>query len=118
MGAGAIRQDYRQAVFGNFPLMFSLITLLTVLLLARASCSVLLAARAVLLNLSSVAATFGVLVRFRQEQHGSKAPFGIPAKGAITCWLPLMGSAFLFGSSMDYEVVHPHAGARGVRPAG
>jgi RND superfamily putative drug exporter len=63
-----------------------------------------LAAKAVLLNLVSLAATFGLLTWFWQEGHGSSALFGIPATGAITFWLPLMVFAFLFGLSMDYEV--------------
>ena len=103
-GAGPIEQDYSHAVFGHFPEMFAVIALLTFLLLARAFRSAVLAAKAVLLNLLSLAATFGVLTWFWQEGHGSQAIFGIPATGAITFWVPLMVFAFLFGLSMDYEV--------------
>ena len=103
-GAGPIEQDYSHAVFGHFPEMFAVIALLTFLLLARAFRSAVLAAKAVLLNLLSLAATFGVLTWFWQEGHGSQAIFGIPATGAITFWVPLMIFAFLFGLSMDYEV--------------
>jgi RND superfamily putative drug exporter len=103
-GTGAIEQDYGRAVFGNFPLMFSLIALLSFLLLARAFRSVLLAAKAVVLNIFSLAATFGLMTWFWQQGHGSSAVFGIPATGAITFWIPLMVFAFLFGLSMDYEV--------------
>ena len=103
-GEGPIEQDYENAVFGNFPLMFSLIALVTFLLLARAFRSLLLAGKAVLLNLVSMAATFGLLTWFWQEGHGSSAIFNIPATGAITFWVPLMVFAFLFGLSMDYEV--------------
>jgi RND superfamily putative drug exporter len=103
-GDGAIQQDYSHAVFGNFPLMFSLIALLTFLLLARAFRSILLAAKAIVLNLLSLSATFGFLTWFWQEGHGSHAIFGIAATGAITFWIPLMVFAFLFGLSMDYEV--------------
>jgi RND superfamily putative drug exporter len=103
-GVGAVQQDYTHAVFGNFPLMFSLIAVVTFLLLARAFRSVLLAAKAVVLNLLSLAATFGLMTWFWQEGHGSQAIFGIPATGAITFWIPLMVFAFLFGLSMDYEV--------------
>jgi putative drug exporter of the RND superfamily len=84
--------------------MFTVIAIATFLLLARAFRSLLLAAKAVLLNLVSLAATFGLLTWFWQEGHGSSALFGIPATGAITFWLPLMVFAFLFGLSMDYEV--------------
>jgi RND superfamily putative drug exporter len=103
-GDGAIELDYQNAVFGNFPLMLAVIAVLTIALLARAFRSVLLAVKAVLLNLVSMAATFGVLTWFWQEGHGSSLVFGIPATGAITFWIPLMVFAFLFGLSMDYEV--------------
>jgi putative drug exporter of the RND superfamily len=103
-GIGAIEQDYSHAVFGNFPVMFALIALVTFLLLARAFRSLLLAVKAVVLNLMSLAATFGLMTWFWQEGHGSQAIFGIPATGAITFWIPLMIFAFLFGLSMDYEV--------------
>jgi RND superfamily putative drug exporter len=63
-----------------------------------------LAAKAVVLNLISLAATFGLLTWFWQEGHCSSAIFNIPATGAITFWIPLMVFAFLFGLSMDYEV--------------
>jgi len=73
-------------------------------LLARAFRSLVLALKAIVLNLLSLAATFGVMTWFWQEGHGSTLVFGIPATGAITFWLPLMVFAFLFGLSMDYEV--------------
>jgi RND superfamily putative drug exporter len=103
-GEGPIELDYEHAVFGSFPLMFSVIALLTFLLLARAFRSVLLAAKALLFNLLSMAATFGLMTWFWQEGHGSDLLFGVPATGAITFWIPLMVFAFLFGLSMDYEV--------------
>jgi RND superfamily putative drug exporter len=103
-GMGAIQKAYSDAVFGNFPLMFTLIALATFVLLMRAFRSPLLALKAVLLNLISLAATFGLLTFFWQEGHGSNLIFGIPATGAITFWEPLMVFAFLFGLSMDYEV--------------
>src|SRR6266567_2637823 len=60
--------------------------------------------KAVVLNLVSLAATFGAITWFWQEGHGSQAVFSIQATGAITFWVPLMIFAFLFGLSMDYEV--------------
>jgi RND superfamily putative drug exporter len=63
-----------------------------------------LAVKAVLLNLISMGAAFGIMTWFWQEGHGSNALFGVPATGAITFWIPLMVFAFLFGLSMDYEV--------------
>ena len=103
-GAGASLQDFSHAVYGRFPLMFGLIAFLTVVLLTLAFRSVVLALKAVVLNLLSLTATFGFLAWFWQEGHGSNALFSIPATGAITFWIPLMVFAFLFGLSMDYEV--------------
>ena len=103
-GDGAIELDYQNAVFGSFPLMFAVIAVLTIALLTRAFRSVVLAVKAVLLNLVSMAAAFGVITWFWQQGHGSSLVFGIPATGAVTFWIPLMVFAFLFGLSMDYEV--------------
>jgi RND superfamily putative drug exporter len=103
-GEGAISVAYANAVFGNFPIMFAVIAALTFLLLARAFRSLLLAAKALVLNLLSLGATFGIMTWFWQEGHGSQSLFGIPATGAITFWLPLLVFAFLYGLSMDYEV--------------
>jgi putative drug exporter of the RND superfamily len=103
-GVGAIQLDYVHAVYGNFPLMLAVIAVLTLVLLTGAFRSVLLPVKAVVLNLVSLAATFGAITWFWQDGHGSQAVFSIPATGAITFWVPLMIFAFLFGLSMDYEV--------------
>ena len=57
-----------------------------------------------LLNLFSVAASYGLLVLIWQHGYGSEAIWGVPATGAVTFWVPLMVFAFLYGLSMDYEV--------------
>jgi putative drug exporter of the RND superfamily len=103
-GVGPSELDYVAAVFGNAPLMLAVIALLTLIVLTRAFRSPLLAVKAIVLNLVSLAATFGVVTWFWQEGHGSEAVFGIPATGAVPFWMPLMIFAFLFGLSMDYEV--------------
>ena len=103
-GDGAALIDFDHAVYGDFPLMLAIISVATFLLLTRAFRSVLLAAKAVVFNLISLAAAYGVLTWVWQEGHGSHALWGIPATGAITMWVPLMVFAFLFGLSMDYEV--------------
>src|SRR5262249_26538298 len=99
-GAGASLIDFNHAVYGNFPLMLGLIAIATFLLLTRAFRSVLLAAKAVVFNLISLGAAYGVLTWVWQDGHGSNALWGIPATGAITMCVPLI----LFGLSMDYEV--------------
>jgi RND superfamily putative drug exporter len=103
-GAGAAQIDGLHAIYGKFPLMLGVIATVTFVLLARAFRSLLLPAKAVLLNLASVGATYGVLVLVWQRGYGSQAIWGIPATGAITFWVPLMTFAFLYGLSMDYEV--------------
>ena len=88
----------------HFPLMLAAIAIVTFLLLARAFRSVVLAIKAVAVNLVSLGATFGLLVIFWQNGHGSNLIYGVPATGAIRNWIPIVTFAFLFGISMDYEV--------------
>jgi RND superfamily putative drug exporter len=103
-GAGPGQADFIHAVYGSFPLMLALIGIATLLLLTRAFRSVVLAAKAVIFNMMSVAAAYGIMVLVWQEGHGSSALWSIPATGSITVWIPIMVFAFLFGLSMDYEV--------------
>jgi putative drug exporter of the RND superfamily len=103
-GLAAQNADFIDAVYGNFPLMIALIALITFVLLARAFRSLLLPLKAVILNVISVAAAWGVLQLVWQQGHGSSQIWGIAATGSITAWIPLMVFAFLFGLSMDYEV--------------
>jgi putative drug exporter of the RND superfamily len=103
-GIVAQNSDFISATYDSFPLMIGLIALLTFVLLARAFRSVLLPLKAVVLNVLSVAAAWGVLTLVWQHGYGSKAIWGLPAAGSIPSWLPLIVFAFLFGLSMDYEV--------------
>ena len=103
-GIVAQNSDFVHAVYGSFPVMIGLIALLTFVLLARAFRSLLLPAKAVVLNVLSVAAAWGVVTLVWQHGIGSQAIWGIPAAGSIPSWLPLIVFAFLFGLSMDYEV--------------
>ena len=103
-GSGASMLDFSHDVYGSFPLMLGLIALATFILLARAFRSLLLPLKAVVMNLASLAAAYGVMTWIWQHGHGSQAVWGIPATGAITMWVPVMVFAFLFGLSMDYEV--------------
>jgi RND superfamily putative drug exporter len=103
-GDGASLIDFDRTVYGDFPLMLTLIAAATFILLTRAFRSVVLALKAVVFNLISLAAAYGVMTWVFQDGHGSMAVFGVPATGAITMWVPLMVFAFLFGLSMDYEV--------------
>jgi RND superfamily putative drug exporter len=103
-GIAAQNDDFISAVYGNFPLMIALIAVVTFILLARAFRSLLLPLKAVVLNVISVGAAWGVLDFVWQRGHGSHLIGGVPATGSVTAWIPLMVFAFLFGLSMDYEV--------------
>jgi putative drug exporter of the RND superfamily len=103
-GSGALAVDATASLYGSFPLMLAAVAVVTFVLLARAFRSLLLAFKAILLNLLSIGAAYGVLVLVWQEGYGSEAIWGIPATGAIAMWVPLMAFAFLYGLSMDYEV--------------
>src|SRR4029453_12996007 len=103
-GQPASNADFIDAVYGSFPLMIALITITKFILLARAFRSLLLPAKAIVLNVLSVAAAWGVLVLVWQQGHGSEVIWDIQATGSIPSWMPLMIFAFLFGLSMDYEV--------------
>jgi putative drug exporter of the RND superfamily len=103
-GQAAGQTDFVDAVYGNFPLMIALIAILTFILLVRAFRSILLPLKAIVLNLLSVGAAWGVMVLVWQNGWGSHLIWGIPATHAITAFIPLMVFAFLFGLSMDYEV--------------
>ncbi len=103
-GQPAANDDFIDAVYGSFPLMIALIAVTTFLLLARAFRSLLLPLKAIILNVLSVAAAWGVMVLVWQKGYGSELIWGIEATGSIQSWIPLMIFAFLFGLSMDYEV--------------
>jgi RND superfamily putative drug exporter len=103
-GQPAANDDFIDVVYGSFPLMIALIAISTFILLARAFRSLLLPLKAILLNILSVVAAWGVLVLVWQQGFGSEAIWGIEATGSIQSWMPLMIFAFLFGLSMDYEV--------------
>ena len=70
-GEAAQGADFLDAVYSNFPLLILLISGLTFLLLARAFRSLMLPLKAVLLNLLSVAASWGLLVLVFQHGFGS-----------------------------------------------
>ena len=102
-GIAAVDRDFLHALFGSFPYALGLVLLLTLILLTRAFRSVVLAVKAVLLNLLSLTAAFGIVVFIFQQGHGSSL-WGIAATQSITAYIPVMIFAFLFGLSMDYEV--------------
>lgn len=96
--------DQKHALYSAFPAMLAVLAVITFIVLARAFRSLVLPAKAVVANLISVGATYGVLVLVWQDGHGSTAIWGLPGTGAITAWIPLFVFAFVYGLSMDYEV--------------
>ena len=98
--------------------MFGVVALLTFLLLARAFRSVVLAAKAIVLNLLSLAATFGVMTWFWQQGHGSDGALRHPRDGRD----PLLAAADDLRvpvRALDgLRGVHPQPHARGVRAHG
>lgn len=103
-GPSAIQADFIDAVYSNFPLALGIILIVTFVVLVRAFRSILLPLKAVLLNVLSIGAAYGVIVMFWQFGWGSETLLNIEATGAITNWLPVAVFAFLYGLSMDYEV--------------
>ena len=65
-------RDFVKAVYGNFPYVLLFVLVLTFVLLMRAFRSVVLALKAVFLNLVSLAAAYGIIVFVFQDGHGSE----------------------------------------------
>jgi putative drug exporter of the RND superfamily len=97
-------REFIDAVYGNFIYVLLFVVLLTYVLLMRAFRSVLLPLKAVILNLVSLGAAYGIIVFIFQEGHGAEEIWNVPATDSIISWIPLMIFAFLYGLSMDYEV--------------
>jgi RND superfamily putative drug exporter len=102
-GPTAQTADMLSAIYGNFPLIVALLSVVTFVLLARAFRSLLLALKAVVLVLVSVGAALGFMTFVWQQGHGSEL-WGVSATGGVNAWIPVLVFAFLFGISMDYEV--------------
>ena len=104
-GEAAQSADFLDAVYGNFPLVIALISALTFVLLARAFRSLILPLKAVLLNLLSVGAAWGLMVARLAARLRLRARSGASsATGSINVEMPIVVFAFLFGISMDYQV--------------
>jgi putative drug exporter of the RND superfamily len=101
-GAPAFGVDFLDRAYGAFPWLVLAVLVVSYFLLLRAFRSVVLPAKAVLMNLLSVSATYGVLVL--AFQHGWGEPFGLQQSPQIDGWIPIFLFAMLFGLSMDYEV--------------
>jgi RND superfamily putative drug exporter len=85
------------------PIVFSFVLGLSFVLLTVAFRSLVVAAKAIAVNLLSVGAAYGLLVLVFQEGIGNEL-FGFPQVDTIESWVPLFLFAVLFGLSMDYHV--------------
>ena len=94
--------DFLDVTYGAFPWLVLGVLLLTYILLLRAFRSLLLPLKAIILNLLSIAAAFGVLVIF--FKWGGAGALGLISFDQIEGWIPVFIFAMVFGLSMDYEV--------------
>jgi uncharacterized membrane protein YdfJ with MMPL/SSD domain len=85
------------------PIVFAFVLGLSFVLLTIAFRSLVVAAKAITVNLLSVGAAYGLLVLVFQEGVGNEL-FGFPQVDTIEAWVPLFLFAVLFGLSMDYHV--------------
>ncbi len=95
--------DYFDAVTDPAPLVFAFVLGLTFILLTVAFRSLVIAIKAIVLNLLSVGAAYGLLVLVFQEGVGADL-LGFTQVDAIEAWVPLFLFSVLFGLSMDYQV--------------
>lgn len=95
--------DYRSLMSSWLPLVFGFVLSLSFLLLTIAFRSIVVAAKAIVLNLLSVGAAYGLLVLVFQKGVGNEL-FGFARVDAIEAWLPLFLFSVLFALSMDYHV--------------
>ena len=101
-GGPSFGVDFLDLTYGVFPWLVLAVLLFTYLLLVRAFRSLLLPLKAILLNLLSIGAAYGLLVAF--FSWGVGEPLGLTQFDQIEGWIPVFLFAMLFGLSMDYEV--------------
>jgi uncharacterized membrane protein YdfJ with MMPL/SSD domain len=85
------------------PIVFAFVLGLAFLLLLATFRSIVIPIKAILLNLLSVGAAYGVVIWIFQEGN-LESLLGFESTGAVTSWLPLFLFVLLFGLSMDYHV--------------
>ena len=102
-GPNASFIDSSTTIASRLPVFIAVVVGLSFLLLMSVFRSVLVALKAAVMNLLSIAAAYGVLVAVAQWGWG-KSLFGIHSTGPIANFIPMMMFAVLFGLSMDYEV--------------
>jgi RND superfamily putative drug exporter len=102
-GQTAGATDYANYTAERLPLFIGLVLLLSFLLLMTVFRSILVPLKAVIMNLLSIGAAYGVIVAVFQWGWG-KDLIGVAKAGPVEAWAPMMLFAIVFGLSMDYEV--------------
>ena len=102
-GQSAQLVDSKESIGDKIPLAALIIALSTVIVLFLSFGSVLVPAKAVVLNLLSLTATFGAMVWIFQDGHLSGL-LDFTATGSLTASMPILMFCIAFGLSMDYEV--------------
>jgi RND superfamily putative drug exporter len=102
-GPAAMLIDQRDGLFARLPYAVAVIVIATFVLLFLLTGSVLIPLKAIVMNLLSLTATFGVLVWGFQQGHLSGI-LDFDQTGFLALWLPFLVFFLAFGLSMDYEV--------------
>ena len=102
-GATAISADQNSLLKQKAPIVFGFVLVFAFILLLVTFRSIVIAVKAIVLNLLSVGAAYGVLVAVFQWGWGSGL-LGFQSNGGIASWLPIFMFVILFGLSMDYHV--------------
>jgi uncharacterized membrane protein YdfJ with MMPL/SSD domain len=102
-GETAGNYDFNRTTTSRAPFVFAFVLGLAFVLLLLTFRSIVVPATAIVLNLLSVGAAYGVLVWIFQEGH-LQGLLGFHSNGAVVTWLPLFLFTVLFGLSMDYHV--------------
>jgi RND superfamily putative drug exporter len=95
--------DFSDYMADRLPIFIGAVLLLSFLLLMVVFHSVVVPLKAVIMNLLSIGAAFGVTVAVFQWGFGINL-IGVGKEGPIDAWAPMMLFAIVFGLSMDYEV--------------
>jgi uncharacterized membrane protein YdfJ with MMPL/SSD domain len=102
-GFTAGSEDFNQLMQDRVPVVFAFVFAMAFALLLVTFRSIVIPIKAILLNLLSVGAAYGVVIWIFQEGH-LESLLGFESTGAVTSWLPLFLFVVLFGLSMDYHV--------------
>jgi RND superfamily putative drug exporter len=102
-GQTAGSKDFNDLMKSRWPIVFGFVLTLAFLLLMMTFRSIVIPVQAIVLNLLSVGAAYGVLTWVFQDGHGASL-LGFTSTGSITSWLPMFLFVILFGLSMDYHV--------------